>query len=237
MLSQRNIGWSRRLVVGGLLFGATAASVPAPLDSCSAAREWAQANLSVLPRNYTSIVTLPAAYRRAVYDALSVQERVQLWRAQLEQHRNDVDLTDIQRDALSSVIAQLPVIFRTRNGVEGATADTLRRTLVAQFGAQKARTLFATLGPASDVGTVKPQTQVRSANLLAGLAELAALGDRAISRVMGNPPAIDCNCAMGSDWCGGGTSCGTTHGSCIRSNGCGTLWLYECNGNCYNWDQ
>jgi hypothetical protein len=40
-----------------------------------------------------------------------------------------------------------------------------------------------------------------------------------------------CSCSIKSDWCD--TIC-TGNGACDHSaDGCGTLWLYECDGRCF----
>lgn len=39
----------------------------------------------------------------------------------------------------------------------------------------------------------------------------------------------DCGCSTSSNWCAG--ECSSLL-PCTRKNGCGTLWLYECNGKC-----
>src|SRR5690606_32798001 len=45
---------------------------------------------------------------------------------------------------------------------------------------------------------------------------------------------VSCECNMKSDWCGfpsnDGSSCSAVDG--CGSRGCGTFWVYDCNGNC-----
>lgn len=43
---------------------------------------------------------------------------------------------------------------------------------------------------------------------------------------------VQCSCSVDSDWCNSGYECFT--GGCDVTNfGCGTLWLYSCNGSCW----
>lgn len=49
-------------------------------------------------------------------------------------------------------------------------------------------------------------------------------------RLAGARPAANCNCSYASNYCSGNASCSTL-ASC-NGSGCGTLWLYTCDGAC-----
>jgi hypothetical protein len=44
----------------------------------------------------------------------------------------------------------------------------------------------------------------------------------------------DCGCSKDSDWCSGALVC--QNAGCASSGGCGTFWVYSCNGNCQKQD-
>lgn len=90
---------------------------------------------------------------------------------------------------------------------DAGTDEELRALQIESMevlGADLAARVFANVGPAETP--------------LFGLARLAG---------------IQCACSTSSDWCSGGYDCYS--GPCdATSRGCGTLWLYSCNGLC--WD-
>ncbi|MCU0616627.1 MAG: bacteriocin fulvocin C-related protein [Gemmatimonadaceae bacterium] len=58
---------------------------------------------------------------------------------------------------------------------------------------------------------------------------IATLG-RAETRSQSSPP-LDCSCSRQSDWCSAGADCESL--SCNVVSGCGTVWMYNCDGLCY----
>jgi hypothetical protein len=59
------------------------------------------------------------------------------------------------------------------------------------------------------------------------LADLGSTDGRSISQFP------NCTCSTQSDWCWWGWRCVDTGLQCIRqASGCGTLWIFPCNGLC-----
>ena len=47
------------------------------------------------------------------------------------------------------------------------------------------------------------------------------------------PGAGDCDCSTKSDWCPSSSIAGCVRLDCKTTTGCGTLWSYTCNGDCW----
>lgn len=106
--------------------------------------------------------------------------------------------------------AQLSVLSRCLTAVENqdrSGAPDLRAAAEAAFGATEAAFILTGSYPLSD----NPATVKRR-----------ALGRR----------ARDCTCSTDDNYCSDARYCQWEAGDCKFNNGCGTLWLEECDGMC-----
>ena len=53
-----------------------------------------------------------------------------------------------------------------------------------------------------------------------------------ITNLVNLPDSYFCSCSTKSDWCFKGKRCSDTHCYNEGGDGCGTLWLYNCNARC-----
>lgn len=177
-----------------------------PLRNDRSTVEWLYETISVLPTEERSgrVLTLP----------LTMQE--DLWTVHLERYlAANPDLGAAQRGVVFSALGLLGggVIERRQAGaVEAASAEASLRNLEAQakacFNAGNARALFQRMGGPERGGT-------------------GASARRLLLR--------SCNCSTQSDWCDTLTNpfpkC-SSQSRCSDSLGCGTLFLYACDGLC-----
>ncbi|MBY8885327.1 bacteriocin fulvocin C-related protein [Streptomyces sp. PTM05] len=171
---------------------------------CATAAAWAARNKDHLPQRYDDIITYPMAYRRAVYAQLPTNARAQCWTEHLERNRPR-DVTGDQRAVLDSAKAMLStpaVLAIPRTPAVSARLEAFHRKALAAFGPAKAGALFATLGPA----------------------------DRTEGTVS---PDETCTCTTESNWCDNWNPCSFKYDNCTVTNGgCGSYWLYDCDGIC-----
>lgn len=172
-------------------------------SAASRARAWAQANQNQLPQRYEDFIQYPLEYRRAIFAKSSPQVRSALWLEHLRSYR-------MSHPHLSS--AQVHVI-------------------------ERASTIFA------DNSIFQEGPNTDADRLLTGLREaaVAAFGEteaRSLLATLG--PTVrtepttalvpDCECSTASDWCF--SSCFVPNPPCPGWIGCGTGWIYWCNGYC-----
>ncbi len=197
-------GTSSSSAVGELVASPSTLAVNA---SCEVAASWAE---SIEPSRYTTLETiseLPVVYRRAVYNKLTVDQKITLWRSQFALAAQRGSMTPPQAAFLAAASDSLETWF----GADSATRVTndvrFRAHVFELFGHKLAFELFARLGP-EDV-------------IVASSSPAAALHEP------------NCICATGSDYCGGTNHC--TSGKCeVQLSSCGTLWNHNCNGLCYS---
>ncbi|MFE6667459.1 bacteriocin fulvocin C-related protein [Streptomyces sp. NPDC057697] len=189
------------LVTGGL--AASPAQAVSRAKGSKASR-WVKANRGRLPSEYSEFVSYPAEYRRAIYGALSVSARSDLWVAHFAHYRKTHSgLSAEQSAALDDATRLAPQIIAGRQ--QGAAVEKLEAATAEAFGESEARAVLMMLGPA-DTHRAAPR------------------GDQ-------NIQVLDCNsqCA-GSGSCD--TVC-YDQGYCNwTDHGCGPLWLGPCSGFC-----
>ncbi|MFE7853380.1 bacteriocin fulvocin C-related protein [Streptomyces sp. NPDC057403] len=173
-------------------------------NEAASAHAWVKSHRDALPTAYDDVVAYPESYRRAIHEALPAKARSRLWTEHLRRY-------DEARPGLSA--DQRTVLRRARAlagepaTFEGAPPAELREVgeaARAAFGPDEARALLAVLGPSTAV--------TRSA---------AAL------------PPPNCGCSIVDGYCGWTDPC--VRGGCTTTRtGCGSLWIYPCNGLCYD---
>ena len=225
----------RRLSFGILLLAVMSfAAVPAAQAQVACrdeAQSWVEANLGDLPRDYEEISRFPMRYRRAIYAQLSAGDRSELWQRQFEIALQRDDLTEEQRGViLEAVQLATPENLATMKNRESWRYRQMRQQMEqleerarAAFGAERARELFAGIGP----DQVEPPAPARR---IFGLQEVQPVQDpQPAPQPQPAPPK--CACADASDWCPSDQNC--VQGGCRRVyNECGTLWTYDCDGLC-----
>ncbi|MGH2348221.1 MAG: bacteriocin fulvocin C-related protein [bacterium] len=213
------------IAVGGL-----AAIAEEPLPVCVAGVRASMSSHSpaevVLER--FSACSLPE--RRLAYADFTLTERRALWRSHLTSFLvKEPRLTPTQQLTLRSIIRSLDSYIDTENRAraalerDGFSAARLR----AEFGDSLGKALFATLG-----------TDDRLLGHTVGETGVAKSPDGTLlvttSHLTPTPAPklpVYCSCSMSSDWCCQGT-CGNEESDCVTQGGCGTFWLYTCNGLC-----
>ncbi|MBB5135012.1 phage tail protein X [Thermocatellispora tengchongensis] len=114
---------------------------------------WVEANRHRLPRTYAEFSRFPIAHRRAIYNALGPSARSALWVEQLTRYLDaNPGLPAEQRQVLTDAMALLRDERAHRHDAAGLPLlhEELRRLEargIAAFGRDRARDLFATLGP------------------------------------------------------------------------------------------
>ncbi|MFE1795535.1 bacteriocin fulvocin C-related protein [Streptomyces sp. NPDC059517] len=193
------------MMAGGIL---VAGNAPAFADQRkSAAAAWVAANKNRLPRTYPEIITYSVDYRREIYRELPATVRGKLWREHLRTYRvGHAEFTPAESAAFQKVEAAFAKDSMFEDGrtsrPEALRADeNMRRELVAAFGEEEAYAIAASLGPSPRLSEPTGQTLIPI-----------------------------CTCSSQSDWCSGGSWCGSV--TCQTTTGCGTAWQYKCTGIC-----
>ncbi|MFB9306421.1 bacteriocin fulvocin C-related protein [Kibdelosporangium philippinense] len=192
------------VVAGGLLTGG---ALPAAAAGVSA-RKWIQENLEVLPQTLAEFAEYPLSYRRAIFEALSVEKRSSFWVEYLTQIKSvGLNRSKAEIDVLNEAIAvasdvstfQIP----TSEAVTKRIAALEGRSL-SVFGKAETDTILRTLGGAENVSTLQL------------------------------PLASDCKCNIGDDWCSGCPGQRCVGANCNESAlGCGSLGVKRCTGLCW----
>ncbi|HEU5429011.1 MAG TPA: bacteriocin fulvocin C-related protein [Actinocrinis sp.] len=180
------------------------------------AKGWVEANRANLPRAYDEVVAYPMTYRKAIYRALSAQDRSRLWAEQLGRHlAAHPDLAaqkaQVVRDALAFVRNEASFDFAAGRSRDIGRVEELSRAAERVFDRAEIGELFATLGTYGEVSaarTVGPDVDVEG-----------------------------CNCSQESNYCPQNADCIYWKYSqyCICGAyccDCGFLWQYECDGIC-----
>ena len=167
---------------------------------------WLAAHRDHLPERYDDVVAYAMPYRRAIHAASPPAVRNALWTEQLARYRAaHTALTAAQRAVLDQGTALLA-------GRYGHTElEQLRERAVHAYGLEEARSLLATLGPAS-----------------------AASARKCGCNVVSDWCRHHCH---GCCWDGLGCDnldCLRKTGCCcvMQPDGCGTFWQYVCDGVC-----
>ena len=175
-------------------------------------------------RLYTTLPSLSMRDRKALFNGLTPELKSELWKAHLRLYLSKhLDFTEKQRAAVQGAIALItPRLFDIpQDSPDWQTnvhepIQRLMRKILEVFPREVARELLTFLGG--------PEPQQES-NLMLTKKDLPAF--KPISRSVAQR---DCTCSTRSDWCSGETEC--LAGNCQATRGCGTFWLYSCNGEC-----
>lgn len=168
-------------------------------------------------KTYDALSALPINSKRAVFRALSAEAKSELWKIHmnlyLAEHPN---LTEDQRNVILDAIALVaPQLYEvSKDNPEWlanvhAPLQSLRKRASEVFSPSVAAEIFARLGKADHFNPTKQN----------------------VLRIRALVTQGECDCSMGSDWCPGDYVC--VDEDCQRtSSGCGSLWLYPCDGIC-----
>ncbi|CAM3505683.1 bacteriocin fulvocin C-related protein [Stackebrandtia soli] len=190
-------------VAGGIvLAGRTPAFAD---DRCVAAREWVQANLDRLPTTYADLTRYQMDYRRAIFSELTPDVQSALWVEHLNLYRAGHPTMTPEQDALMDRFIEVARDTTTFSATEpSAAVSELRDLAIEAFGKDEAAAILANLGPALSTGIASDVT-----------------------------PNAACTCSYFSDYCASGRYCTKRYKTCSdTSSGCGSYWVYACNGLC-----
>jgi hypothetical protein len=203
-----------------MVFVARASTAFAADPACVQTKQWIEANRTHLPQTYDEFVKLPIAYQSAVFDALPADTKSELWRTHLtrylEQHpsldKAKVKLIDQALDFINQ-----PMTFETPH------SDPLWDVLVGQHAKgleKKFRSLFG------DEAAAIVSRLARENQSSMPIMEVDATGLKAV---------LQCSCSTASDYCSPSPyRCYTNNPTCSQTSGCGTFFIYTCNGTCQN---
>lgn len=228
-----------------VLGAATPAVQPGSVEELARATEWVEANHDRLPANLEALSAIPKVYRKAVFTALNVEQRILVQREHLESFTlPEASLSPVQRRTLASLgntrlsayqksvvqaaMDSLAILFGPSLSQvdKEAMANRLCAWKKSVFSPAIASVIFLNLGPLPDKATraygsndaTRPsrQTSVLAASAFGGMEAMLA---RAISRlVSGDSPTrfYACNCNPCSLCdCSHGTWCPSAGGGCL----------------------
>ena len=187
--------------------------------ACTVSSTEAVAKFGPLPSTYDDLLRVPQAGRHIVFAHLPAETKALLWSTHMDRFLNGhPELSAEQRALLleASDLAGRPGTLRHGSrhlGWKISVEQPLTRLL------DKARRVFSS-------------EEMRM--IFTGLGE----DQPEIEKPLGQPSprfkviatATNCTCSSDSDWCPGRLHCSQTN--CKICNGCGTLWLFPCDGTC-----
>jgi hypothetical protein len=110
---------------------------------------WVEANKNNLPTNYDDLIAYPLVYRKAIYRASPPAVQAQFWREQFQRYRAAHTECSAEQAAVLDRALEL-----THTDLTAFTkAD--EQAMIAAFGKDEARALFATLGPEPTILSAK----------------------------------------------------------------------------------
>lgn len=197
-------------------------------NDCSQAKEWFDTKLSDVDYSYTGIASLPEAYQRVVFVNATAIQKSQIWKDYLTTYlyRENL-LTEVQKEHLSSFIKTID----KRLFIDKNLPSEFEAEVKEIYGFELARKMFSTLGYENQnrkkIDSDKPVKTISK--------------DVKVSKVNYTEILADCGCSTSSDWCPDSVvgawefECTSGANDCVDDDsdwGCGTLWLYNCNGDC-----
>ncbi|RYZ17718.1 MAG: hypothetical protein EOO70_01130 [Myxococcaceae bacterium] len=189
-----------------LAVGCAAAFLPvrASAQECAEARAWVEANANQLPTVYAEFARYSMTYRKAIFSSLSPEARSELWKQHYKQYLDaHPDLNKAQVEFIQEALAALSPALFTKSAAP-ASGNTVQATLK-----EKATALFGAEEARRLLATLGPPEQRE-----------------------GSVADANCSCSTASDYCYPLTFC-TLGTSCTYTAwGCGTNWVYACNGDC-----
>ncbi|GLY80194.1 bacteriocin fulvocin C-related protein [Actinoallomurus iriomotensis] len=201
-------------VAAGLVL---AGKVPAFADDENqAALAWVRKHSKNLPHAYENVIKYPLRYRRAIFNASTVNVRRDLWMEHLVAYRKaHPNLTKQQSAVIDRAWFMLEDSASTFAAKPSRSTEqklaALHKDAVAAFGNNnEVHTLLGALGTAA-APSAKPAARTEAA------------------------AAPDCPCFDSEDgsqdFCNSGNC--TVIGACVyQPTGCGVFWTHPCNGSC-----
>ena len=239
------IEWSTRhqSVVALLLLAVGSVAATKSLARCPTdiAFEWAVAHSDSLPTTLGQMRTFPEAYQRVIMTRLPAKTQMKIWREHFSEFYVGTVLSASQKTLLRSIDDSLDSWLMHPSALRAALRDSsaMGRLIKSTFGDTLGRQLFASLGAH---GKGSPSIQAASvfsaadawlsiAAVRSALRAVLSLNSRTSSLI--TPP--DCDCSTQSSWCSPNFPCVAEAQHCTYSGGgCGSLWLWPCNGMCGN---
>lgn len=198
-----------------LFFVSTFASDARAEISCDDAKAWADQRASDLPKTLAEISAIAMAYRREILSRSSPELKASLWTEHLQSFESR--LNETQKSYLTNLKTKItPSLFSSPEPAGLPSPAELK----AVFGNELATQMFSFIGP--------PEREDLQA---IGIAKLKS--KKAANRKIASAPAegSSCTCSSLSDYCDNGMYC--SESLCKHYRGCGTFWLYFCNGLCF----
>lgn len=165
------------------------------------------------------IASLPSMSVQVFYETLSPQEKADIWTAHLKEFlASHPDLTAEQRDVILEALGLIALDV---------------------FEVQPHDSAWEWTRAALDRLTMRGRTLLPFATAKAALVDLGyPSSDISGGLTAADDDKIDCTCSTASDWCDMFTNVNDT---CVAGflectilmRGCGTLWLYACDGFCW----
>jgi hypothetical protein len=180
-------------------------------SACDLINDWVAAHQDNLPRTYEDLSRYPLPYRRGIFNALTAEEKSELWKDHLANMLEEASLTDAQRaliwEAIDLVTPDLYSRSQRRVGFLERKTETFQQKALKEFNRALLSRVFGQLEPA-DV-------------------ELVSLGKEVM--ISGG---VACSCNHDHDFCPSGYGC-DEKSICDRlSSGCGWVWSQACDGLC-----
>lgn len=172
---------------------------------CKSIAAWVEQNADNLPNSYEELGDYPMAYRRAIFSALSKQEKSALWRDHLQKQLDAAGgaLTPGQVQLIEKGIELAgPALFDGRHArIARLRIAAFEKAIRGQFDQAALRAIFGQIGE-----------------------------EAAAAKLLVKTPA--CSCSSVSDYCPDGHGCDETAGCNKVPDACGTMWTKECDGLC-----
>lgn len=193
---------------------------------------------------YFDLSSLPLKGRRAAFKIAPAGDKSGLWRTHLAfSLLNHPEFNEWQKEIiLAGILLATPEYF----DVPSSSPDwrlkvrepsrALERQIALAFSREDAAKIFATLGANTEAAKRGP-TNAGSALLKSVNYERFSDANsyrwtpsRFSSQDFESEQSSSCDCNMDSDYCPIWKTCKAN--SCNSQNGCGTFWMYPCNGVC-----
>ncbi|MBZ4410297.1 bacteriocin fulvocin C-related protein [Myxococcus sp. XM-1-1-1] len=177
----------------------------AKAQECIEAQAWVEAHAKQLPTQYDEFARFSLAYRKAIFAKLSPEAQSNLWKQHYQQYlETHPNLDKAQVEFIQKLLGVFtPSLFAQGSSVSTVGADLARIK-------EQATSLFGQTEATLLLATLGPQEQA------------SAAGNKA-----------NCSCSTASDYCPILTFCTTGTACSYTPTGCGTGWVYACNGDCF----
>lgn len=182
---------------------------------------WVEENADNLPTSFSSISNYPEEYRKAIFIKLSSEQKANVWTERLQEIADNITLNKKQHSLLGEIIKKLsPAVFD--KNVDSYVIND--KTLKGVFGETLAANIFSSLSP---VQVVKKSIAKPFVYEMNQIVQKNKNNEVSVNFI---PP--DCSCSTSSDYCGVTWDCETIVPCYDSDYGCGTIWLYGCDGLC-----